>query len=130
MASILAARKLLTTMVPASQSRNTPPSASNAAEMNLVQQTFRPAIKSEQKRFIGTQFASDDDDFSLLASIYLGSSEERAEILEDVTQVLRAYGFTNVARINQAPGSYYLSIRARFGTNDRQAAQKSKELLQ
>ena len=98
--------------------------------MNLVQQTFRPAIKSEQKRFIGTQFASDDDGFSVLASIYLGSSEERAEIVEDVTQVLRAYGFTNFAGINQAPGSYYLSIRARFGTNDRHAAQKSKELLQ
>src|ERR1700736_6187749 len=98
--------------------------------MNLVQQTFRPVVKSEQKRFIGTRFTSDDDDFSLLASIYLGSSEERDEIFEDVTQVLRAYGFTNLARINQAPGSFYLSIQARFGTNDRHTAQKSKQALQ
>jgi hypothetical protein len=98
--------------------------------MNLVQQTFRPVVKSEQKRWLGTQFASDDDDFSLRASVYLGSTDGGAEILEDVTQVLRAYGFTNFTRIDQAPGFLFFSIHVRFGTNNREAAHKSKKQLQ
>jgi hypothetical protein len=107
-----------------------PPPAYNPADMNLVQQTFESALNSKQTRLLGTHFASSDDDFSLRVSIYLGSTDGRGEILKDVTQVLRAYGFTNFTRINQAPGSFFLSINVRFGTNDRQAAHKSKQQLQ
>jgi hypothetical protein len=97
--------------------------------MNLLQQTFQPVAKSEQDQWLDTRFGSDDDS-SLQVSIYLGSNEGRAEVLEDVTQVLRAYGFTNFARMEQAPGSRFFSIEVRFGKDDRQAAQRSKKQLQ
>jgi hypothetical protein len=96
--------------------------------MNLLQQTFQPVAESEQKQWLDTRFRSDDDS-SLQVSVYLGSNEGRTEVLVDVTQVLRAYGFTNFARMEQAPGSRFFSIEVRFGKDDRQAAQKSKKQL-
>jgi hypothetical protein len=100
----------------------------NPAEMNLLQQTFQPVDESKHRQWLGFRFS--DDDFSLRTSVYLGLSEGRAELVEDVTQVLRAYGFTNFTRINQAPGSFFFSILVRFGTNNREAAHKSKQQLQ
>jgi hypothetical protein len=99
--------------------------------MNLLRQVYQaPIVRSEQKHWLGSQFVFDNDDVSLQVSGYLDSSESQAEILGDVTQVLRAYGFTNFAPISQAPGSYYFSINVKFGKNDRQAAQRSKRELQ
>jgi hypothetical protein len=97
--------------------------------MNLLQQTFQPLAKSEQEQRFDTRFASDDDS-SLQVSIFLGSNEGRTGILEDVTQVLRAYGFTDFRRIEQAPGSFFCSIEVRFGKDDRSTARRSRKQLQ
>jgi hypothetical protein len=99
--------------------------------MNLLRQVYQaPIVRSEQKHWLGSQFVFDNDDVSLQVSGYLDSSEDRDEVLGDVTQVLRAYGFTDIAAISEAPGSYYFSLNVKFGKNDHQAAQKSKRQLE
>jgi hypothetical protein len=86
-----------------------------------------PVALSKENR-LRTTFASDDD-FFLPVSIYLDSSEGVAEITTNVVEVLRAYGFTNIPGIYQAPGSFYVHIEARFGSKDRQAARQCKTEL-
>jgi hypothetical protein len=97
--------------------------------MNLLQQIVVPIVESEQEQWLRNRFDSDDDT-SLQVSIYLSSDRGDSEVLADVTQVLRAYGFTNFTRLEQAPGSHFFSIEVRFGKDDREAAQRSKEELQ
>jgi hypothetical protein len=95
--------------------------------MATLQQTVRPAALRNEK-WLRTTFASDDDLF-LPVSIYLDSREGSEEIIENVTEVLRAYGFSNIPRVNQAPGSFYIHIKAGFESKDREAARQSKKEL-
>lgn len=90
-------------------------------------QTVRPLAQDEEN-WLRTTFASDDD-FVLPVSIYLDSSEGAAEIIEDVAEVLRAYGFSNIPRVYQAPGSFYIHIEAGFRSKDREAARQCKKEL-
>ena len=73
--------------------------------MNLLQ-TFRPVVKSQQKQWLTTRFASNDDDFSLRVSVYLDSRTERAELLSNLAELVRAYGFTTFSRLEQAPWGF------------------------
>jgi hypothetical protein len=90
-------------------------------------QTVTPVALGKEN-WLRTTFASDDD-FVLPVSIYLDSSKGAAEITENVAEVLRAYGFTNIPRVYQAPGSFYIHIEKRFGSKDRQAARQCKKEL-
>jgi hypothetical protein len=95
--------------------------------MSTVQQTVLH-VNQDLKRKQTLKFASDED-LSLLASIYLASGEERQDILRNLQNVLRSYGFTNFERITQAPGSFFVSIKVRFGNNNKNEARRSKKEL-
>ena len=91
------------------------------------QQTFGP-VALGNKKWLRTNFPPDDDLF-LPVSIYLDSSEGSAEMTKNVAEVLRAYGFNNIPRVYQAPGTFYIHFEAGFGSKDRKAARESKEEL-
>ena|SRR2546427_4760962 len=86
-----------------------------------------PVALGEKEGF-RTAFASDDD-LRLPVSIYLDSGEGSEEIIKSVAEVLRAYGFSNISRVYQAPGTFYIHFEAEFKTNDRKAAHQSSEEL-
>jgi hypothetical protein len=90
---------------------------------------FQQPQQVRQEEWQRTRFASDDDPLFLPVSIYLSSGEERQEIVDSVAEVLRAYGFSNIPGVHQAPGSFFIHIEAGFKNNDRQAARQSKEEL-
>jgi hypothetical protein len=90
-------------------------------------QVVTPAAQGTE-HWLRTTFASDDD-FVLPVSIYLDSSEGAAEIIKNVAEVLRAYGFSNIPLVHQAPGSFYIHFEAGFGSKDREAARQSKKEL-
>ena len=90
-------------------------------------QAVRPVAQGKEN-WLRTTFASDDD-FILPVSIYLDSSEGAGEITENVAEVLRAYGFSNIPLVYQAPGSFYIHIEAGFKSKDREAARQSKKEL-
>jgi hypothetical protein len=71
-----------------------------------------------------------DDPFVLPVSIYLNSNERPHEIIKNVIDVLRAYGFTDIPWVSQAPGSRYVHFKARHPGNDRKAASRSKKQLE
>jgi len=100
----------------------------NPASMTILQQTFRPVAQNSEQ-WLRTRFVSDDGDLFLPVSICLDSSEGREEIIENVVEVLRAYGFNKFGWMWQAPGSFFLHIEVRFGSGDREAARKSKKEL-
>jgi hypothetical protein len=89
---------------------------------------FQQPQQSRQKELQRTRFASDDDLF-LPVSIYLSSSEERQEIVDSVVGVLRAYGFSRIPGVYQAPGSFFIYIRAGFESNNREAARQRQQEL-
>lgn len=90
-------------------------------------QAVRPLAQGKEN-WLRTTFASDDD-FVLPVSIYLDSSEGAAEIIANVAEVLRAYGFSNIPLVYQAPGTFYIHIEAGFRNKDREAARQSKREL-
>ena len=69
--------------------------------MAMLQQTVRPVVDLSSKNWQRTGFDSEDDDLSLLVSVYLDSREGSREIVQNVEEVLQAYGFTNFTRIKQ-----------------------------
>jgi hypothetical protein len=89
---------------------------------------FQEPQQSRQKEWQRTRFASDDDLF-LPVSIYLSSGEEPRAIVDSVVEVLRAYGFSRIPRAYQAPGSFFIYIRAGFESNNREAARQRQQEL-
>lgn len=81
-----------------------------------------------EKEGLRTAFASDGD-LRLPVSIYLDSSKGSEEITKNVAEVLRAYGFSNISGVHQAPGTFYIHFEAGFKSNDRKAARQSREEL-
>src|SRR5215471_15263881 len=75
------------------------------------------------------QIFKSDDDLRLPISIYLGSSEGRSQIIQNVFQMAYAYGFTNVVRATAAPGSFYFHMEVEFGTRDKKQANEHKKKL-
>jgi hypothetical protein len=95
--------------------------------MSLLQRTLSP-LESKQRTQLRTSFWSGDN-FFIPVSIFLGSSLGASEILGDMIGVLRAYGFADISRISQAPGSFYIQFRAGFESHDRdKALRREREL--
>jgi len=95
--------------------------------MSTLQQTVLPTRLGE-KEWLRTTFTPDEDLF-IPVSIYLDSSEGSEQIIKDVADVLRAYGFTNIPSVNQAPGSFYIHFEAGFESKNREAARQSRKEL-
>jgi hypothetical protein len=74
-------------------------------------------------------FLSDEALF-LDFSIFLTSREGAEEIIQDVVDVARAYGFTDIPAVWSATSSFYGNIRAKFKSKDPEAALLSKKELQ
>jgi hypothetical protein len=70
-----------------------------------------------------------DDDLALLVSVYASSAEDSDGLVDNVYDLLRAYGFTRFKRTVQAPGSRYISITVIYKNNDKQDATGAKEQL-
>lgn len=94
----------------------------------IFEQPFTSAQWQGNDEWQRQTFKSDDDQ-SLLVSLYLDSNEGRAEVLRDVSDVLYAFGFTNFVRAEQAPGSWYVSIKVEFGKGGSEEAQHNKKQL-
>jgi hypothetical protein len=73
---------------------------------------------------------SSDDDLSLRVSMYLGSNEGSEGLVEDVTGLVRAYGFTNFVSMFRAPGSFYFSMNVEYHSKDEEEARHNKEELE
>src|SRR5258708_7839777 len=93
---------------------------------------FREEVTSSQHEDVNEwqrQIFESDDDLLLPISVYLGSSQEQGAVIQNVVQMAYAYGFTNVVRAVEAPGSFYFQMEVEFGNRDKQQARQLKKKL-
>lgn len=97
--------------------------------MATVDPPVRPETDHSSKIRRYTGVGSEDDDLSLSVSIYLDSDGGDSELVENVQEVLQAYGFAHFSQITQAPGSSFISIKVTHVTNNYLEARRDKEEL-
>lgn len=98
-------------------------------ESRQVFQTTSTPYQSQELNEWQRQSFRSDDDLLLPISVYLESGEGHAEIIADVMQAVRTYGFTNVVHASQAPGSFFFRMEVGFESKDHRQAQQQKRRL-
>jgi hypothetical protein len=96
-----------------------------------LSQPIPTSIKREsiQDRQIVLELDDGDDDLRLQVSIFSDASEPDRELVNDVIDVLRAYGFSDVLESYEAPGSWFAKVKAKFHNQRKDEAQHSKAEL-
>jgi hypothetical protein len=94
----------------------------------VFQTTVTPYQSQELNEWQRQSFKSDDD-LLLPVSVYLESGEGHAEIIENVMQAVRAYGFTNIVHSSQAPGSFFFRMEVGFESKNHHQARQQKRKL-
>ena len=94
----------------------------------VFQSTFTPTQSQDLDEW-QRQTSKSDENLLLPVSIYLESDKEHGELVENVMQVVRAYGFTNIVNASQAPGSFFFHMEVGFESKSPQQARQQKRKL-